>query len=255
MEERRSPVQTSFERKEKKYLLDQCSYERIRIRLADFMQEDQYGLSTVCSIYYDTKEYDLIHRSLEKPLYKEKFRLRSYGVPREDSVVFAEIKKKYDGIVYKRRVAARLSDMRAFLERGAPLAENEQIQKEIRWFLQRYQPRPVIWLGYERIALTGIRQPELRITFDSNLRYRTDRLDLSQGAEGKLFRPEQFYVMEIKFPASAPLWLAETLSDLEIYPGTFGKYGVCFREQMFSARENSLNSYQETIKQEDYVLC
>lgn len=132
MERRDAGIQISFARKEEKYLLNQAEYEAVRIKLSDFMEEDTYGQTTVCSVYYDTDSHDLIQRSLEKPLYKEKFRLRSYEVSAEDSTVYAEIKKKYDGIVYKRRVAAEYSRMRLFLEQGTPLEGNEQIQREIR---------------------------------------------------------------------------------------------------------------------------
>jgi hypothetical protein len=228
-----SMIQTTFRRKEKKYLLDGPAYENLRRRLEPYMEEDCYGLTTVCSIYYDNDSHELIQKSLEKPMYKEKFRLRSYGIPKEDSLVFAEIKKKYDGIVYKRRVAADLAHMRRFINEGERLPQDLQIQKEIQWMLERYQLKPAIWLGYERIALVGKDDPNLRITFDANLRYRKDRLDLAAGDGGTLFRPEPFHLMEAKFMNSAPLWLTRILSEEKIYPGSFSKYGTCFQEKIF----------------------
>ena len=226
-------VQTSFKRKEKKYLLNKDQYEALRNRLKEHMQEDEYGLTTIMSIYYDNEDYQLIHRSIEKPRYKEKFRLRSYGVPKETTKVFAEIKKKYDGIVYKRRVTAPLSDMRAFLKGELTLQDNPQIQQEILWMFKRYSLEPKVLIIYDRIALFGIEDPSLRITFDSNLRYRTEDLDLSKGSHGELFEPEDFYIMEIKFPQSAPLWLTRILDELKIYPGSFSKIGTAFKNYVF----------------------
>ena len=232
MESTPSAVQTSFKRKEKKYLLDRCQYEALRKRLSEHMKEDQYGLSTIMSIYYDDDDFSLIQRSIEKPLYKEKFRLRSYGVPKETAPVFAEIKKKYDGIVYKRRVTAPLKEMRGFLTEGASLKDNNpQIQAEIRYMFHRLKLHPAVMVIYERIALYGIQDPSLRITFDMNLRYRTDDLDLSLGDHGKAFMPEDFYIMEIKFPLTSPLWLVQILDELKIYPGSFSKIGTCFTQE------------------------
>ena len=231
------PVQTSFKRKEKKYLLNRKQYEALRLRMQPYMQEDQYGLTTIMSIYYDNDDFQLIHRSIEKPLYKEKFRLRSYGVPKEGTKVFAEIKKKYDGIVYKRRVTAPMSEMRQFLEGKWKLPDNEQVQQEILWMLKRYRLEPKVLVMYDRLALFGIEDPSLRITFDSNLRYRTEDLDLTHGSFGELFEPEDFYIMEIKFPQSTPLWLVRILDELHIYPGSFSKIGTVFSNNIFKNQQ------------------
>ena len=47
------------------------------------MSVDSYGKHTIGNVYYDTDTYELITRPVEKPKYKEKFRIRSYGIPRE----------------------------------------------------------------------------------------------------------------------------------------------------------------------------
>ena len=86
---------TVFKRYEKKYMLTKEQYESFKEDIDDFMKIDEYGLSTICNIYYDTVDYKLISRSIEKPIYKEKIRLRSYGIPTPDSTVFLELKKKY----------------------------------------------------------------------------------------------------------------------------------------------------------------
>ncbi len=225
-------VQSTFERYEKKFLLTQVQYERILPLLKKEMAEDCYGSYTVCNIYFDTDFYDLIRASLDKPNYKEKFRLRSYGVPGGGGLVFAEIKKKYDGIVYKRRVGASPAQIQAFLKEGERLSENLQIQREIQWFLGFYRPKPKVFIGYDRIALAGKEDKGIRITFDFRIRWRMDRLTLQSGDEGEPVLNGDEIVMEVKTPGAIPLWLADALNKYEIYPLGFSKFGVCYQRHI-----------------------
>jgi len=105
-----SDFQSVFKRKEVKYLLSREQYEAFLPALLEIAEIDRYGESDILSMYFDTPNYRLIRTSLEKPVYKEKFRLRTYGVPTSDTPAFAEIKKKYDGIVYKRRISLPYPD-------------------------------------------------------------------------------------------------------------------------------------------------
>lgn len=223
-------IQYTFKRYEQKYLLTAARYEELMPELRRQMVEDRYGRYPICNIYYDTEDYKLIRASVEKPAYKEKFRIRSYGVPDRDSVVFAEIKKKYNGVVYKRRVASPPAEIERFITGGVPLPEDPQIQREIRWLLQAYRPEPRVFLGYERVALTGKEDSSFRITFDQNLRYRTYDLDLCKGVNGTqvLGDGDDRIIMEIKTAAAAPLWLVSLLSGQGIYPTSFSKYGTCY---------------------------
>lgn len=221
-------VQHSFERYEKKYLLTPAQYEALLPRLRERMTEDEYGMYTICNIYYDTEDYSLIRTSLSRPAYKEKFRLRSYGVPGERSLVFAEIKKKFDGVVYKRRVEGEPETIQAFVDQGKSLPADSQIQREITCFLKRYHPEPRVFIAYERLALAG-KEEDLRITFDRNIRWRDRELDLRAGDQGSPVLADDGIVMEIKVPSAFPVWLASCLSVLEIYPTSFSKYGTCYR--------------------------
>ncbi len=223
-------IQHSFKRYEKKCLLTKEQYRGILPALKEHLTPDEYGVHTVCSIYYDTDNFDLIRRSLESPAYKEKFRLRSYGVPQPEGMIFAEIKKKYDGVVYKRRVDGSAGQIAAFVRDEEELdGEDPQIQREIRWFLHQYQPAPKVFIGCERVAMLGKTESELRVTFDWNLRWRGDRLDLCKGSDGRPLLPENQIVMEIKTPDTIPLWLVEALSEQEIYAAGFSKYGYCYQ--------------------------
>jgi SPX domain protein involved in polyphosphate accumulation len=166
---------------EKKYLLTKEQYNQLLNRIEPFMLRDKYGLHTICNIYYDTDNYDLIRISSERPIYKEKLRLRSYGIPSEEDTVFLEIKKKYKGTVYKRRISLRLKDAVNYLEHGIKPCCDNQILHEIDYFIDYYKPSGKVFIAYDRTAFYGREDASIRITFDQNIRSRTYDLDLSKG--------------------------------------------------------------------------
>lgn len=229
-ESKMAGIEYTFKRYEKKFLLNPWQYEELLTGFKQWMEMDGYGLHTICNIYFDTDNFDLIRASIEKPPYKEKFRLRSYGTPGSDDNIFAEIKKKYKGIVYKRRIALKQHEMQYFFSGGEVLRENRQIQREIHWFFKMYDIKPKVFTGYERTAFTGRDNPGLRITFDQNIRWRMEELDLCAGDKGSLVMDDNKILMEIKFPQAVPLWLASLLSELKIYPHSFSKYGTCYKK-------------------------
>lgn len=186
-------IQYSFQRHEIKYLLTPTQYTLLVPALKRELDLD--GQYTVCNIYYDTPSYDLIRTSISKPVYKEKFRLRHYG-PAEKGLLFAEIKKKYQGVVYKRRVVAPMDEIVSFLAQGTHLPEQEQTQREIRTFFQMYHPVPKVFIGYDRETFSDMDDPDLRLTFDHNLRWRTDDLNFSFGDRGRPILDEERIVME-----------------------------------------------------------
>lgn len=220
-----------FRRSERKYLLTEEQYHRLWELVSPYMEEDEYGHSTICNIYYDTADYELIRSSIEKPVYKEKLRLRSYGIPANDTTVFIEIKKKYNGIVYKRRIGLPLQEAEKSLEQGfiEPVAGQEQISSEINYFLQRAALVPAVFLAYDRDAFRGVDDAELRMTFDFNIRSRQEHLSLSDGAEGNLFFQNGEVMLEIKTIGSYPLWLVHAMEECQIYPVSFSKYGNIYK--------------------------
>lgn len=224
----------TFQRIEKKYLLNRRQYRTLRMMMEPYIQEDEYGLSTICNVYYDTTNYELIRRSIEKPIYKEKLRVRSYGTPGESDAVFIEIKKKFDSVVYKRRIRLPMREARNYLNHGikpkSPV--NQQILCEIDYFMQYYQPIPKMYIAYDRIATYGIEDSSIRITFDANIRAREYATDLADGDEGGLLFAEDEVLMEIKVGGAYPLWMTEILSALEVYPVSFSKYGSFYKQSM-----------------------
>ena len=219
----------TFERSEKKYLITTAQYTALREVLDKRMTADKYEQYTVCNLYFDTDHNDLIRRSIEKPRYKEKLRLRSYGVVADDDKVFLEIKKKYKGVVYKRRIVLPYGEAKAYLYDGIPPRETGQIFREIDYFIKFYHAFPKLYLSYDRVALCGVGEEKgLRVTFDRNIQSRTYDLDLSIPPSGEqLLTPDQ-WLMEIKAPGAVPLWLSEALTRLAIYPNSFSKYGKVY---------------------------
>ncbi|MEF9938997.1 MAG: polyphosphate polymerase domain-containing protein [Clostridium sp.] len=223
-------AQAVFNRYEKKYLMPESIYHELQSKLRPHMQEDEYGIHTICNIYYDTPDYDLIRRSIEKPVYKEKLRLRSYGVPTLDSNVFLEIKKKYRKIVNKRRIQLTLREAYDYVERGIRPEGESQILREIDFFLRRYPLTRGIYLAYDRIALFGRQDHDFRVTFDHNIRSRRTLMGLENGTKGEFLLPEGYFLMESKIMGATPLWFTEILSELSIYSVSFSKYGNIYKK-------------------------
>ena len=248
-------TQTVFNRYEKKYLMPEPVYLALRQRLAPYMQADQYGLHTICNIYYDTPDYDLIRRSIEKPVYKEKLRLRSYGVPTPDSTVFLEIKKKYDKVVNKRRIPLTLREAYAYLDQGIRPPQEGQILREIDFFLQRYPLQRSLYLAYDRIALFQKENPDFRVTFDQNIRSRQMDMGLEKGDSGTLLLPEGYRLMESKIMGATPLWFTRILSELQIYPVSFSKYGNIYKTRFDAFHPDALMAHRlgnwEHIRRKD----
>ncbi len=224
-------IQSCFKRYEKKYRLTPAQQRIITEGMREHMTADEHAAYTICSIYYDTPDWHLIRTSLEKPVYKEKLRVRSYGTPSDNSKVFVELKKKYDGVVYKRRITARADSAAAFLS-GADSGAYGQIGREIQWFQSFYSAAPSVFIAYDRLAFAGKEDPELRITFDTNLRWRDTDLDLRRGDYGAPIDDPDMVLMEIKIPGVCPLWLSRLLSEAGAYPTSFSKYGTCYKNHI-----------------------
>ncbi len=218
-----------FRRIEEKYIITKEQYEELLKRIENHIEKDEYYESTICNVYFDNDKNDLIIRSIEKPPYKMKIRLRSYGIPRKRDDVFLEVKLKHKDIVGKRRVKLKLSDFYNYLNKGIYDSSN-QIMKELDYFFRYYQLQPSYYLAYDRKSYKGKEEEELRITFDSNLRSRKEDLRLELGDAGKKYFKEERYIMEIKTLDAIPLWLVRNLSELKIFPISFSKIGSIYRK-------------------------
>lgn len=216
-----------FKRVEKKYMLTREQYEYLINAISPYMAPDQYGETEIRNIYFDNADNELIETSLLKPTYKEKLRLRSYGVPKMDSTVFFEIKKKYRGIVYKRRISMKLKEAYAYIDGGKlPESIEGNIPTEIDYMMNRYSLTPKAFISYKRVAWTCESEPDLRITFDRDITSRYDDTRLESTADGHKILPKDTVLMEIKIPGAMPLWLAHILSEKNIFPHSFSKFGT-----------------------------
>lgn len=223
-----------FNRVEKKYRLSDAQHRLLLERLRPYMNEDKFckhgRFYSITNLYFDTWDDLLIRRSIEKPVYKEKIRLRSYGVPRMEDKVYLEIKKKYKGIVNKRRTVLRLVEAYEFLLEGKVPKEREyvnyQVLKELEYIMKLYEPEPKLYLAYDRLALHGKEDKELRVTFDKNVRGRREALRLEAGDQGEQIIASDEWIMEIKTLGGMPVWLSELLSEFQIYTQSFSKYGT-----------------------------
>ncbi|MCR5209061.1 MAG: polyphosphate polymerase domain-containing protein [Lachnospiraceae bacterium] len=222
-----------FKRVEKKYLLTSEQGRLLIEKLGDRIEDDMYSDYTICNIYYDTEGNDLIRRSLAKPKFKEKFRLRCYGEAGEDSMVFLELKKKWRGVVYKRRVEMPLKDAELYLsEHIYPQKYDCQILKEIDYAIGFYRLVPKVFLAYDRKAYVVKDMPEIRFTLDERIRSRKTEIDLKKGSHGDLLYEDNMKLLEIKAPAALPIWFADILAELDIYSTSFSKYGRVYESRL-----------------------
>ena len=223
----------TFKRYELKYMLTRYQYKQIKSEMIRYMQPDRFAHSQIINIYFDTPSHRLIRDSIEKPVYKEKLRLRSYGVPDDDSEVFIELKKKYKSVVYKRRLEVSEQEAMDYLVGGQPLHEDCQIGREIDYFMQVYKDlEPAVVLSYERDSYKGIDDPELRITFDYNILWQNDDLTLQKEPYGYKVIPEYKVLMEIKMAGGFPLWLSHLLTKYGAYKTSFSKYGEAYKQMV-----------------------
>ncbi len=222
-----------FRRYELKYLLTPAQRDFVLEAIEPYMRLDKYGRTTIRNVYYDTDSYRLIRRSIEKPLYKEKLRIRSYQLADRDSAVFVELKKKYDGVVYKRRIALPEVVASDWLCGRTQAPCDTQISREIDYFMSHYEGlHPAMFLSYEREAFQERDGGDFRITFDDNILCRQHDMSLCHEPGGISVLPPHRVLMEIKCTGAIPLWMVNILSQGRIYKTAFSKYGRAYIENV-----------------------
>lgn len=221
--------QMIFKRCEIKYMLNRKQQEIIKGAMEDHMIADIHGRNTICSLYFDTPDFLLVRRSIDHPIYKEKLRLRSYGVADKNSTVFLELKKKYDSVVYKRRVGMTEKEAENYLISG-DFVKDSQILREIDYCLSHYcHLAPAVMLSYQREAFYDKDDPDFRMTFDDQILWRDNHLSLCDGIFGAPILDEDHVLLEVKTAQAIPMWLVKVLSENHIYKTSFSKYGTAYR--------------------------
>jgi len=229
--------QAVFKRYEMKYMMTRKQKKTVLAAMLPYMKLDAFGHTTIRNIYFDTDSYILVRRSIEKPIYKEKLRIRSYRQAQAQDQVFIELKKKYDDVVYKRRESLTQLETLEWLVMGTSFPKASQIGDEIDYFFQLYQPlKPKVFLSYEREAFYALDGSDFRVTFDEKILARQEELSLSQEVWGEPLTDEDMVLMEIKTSGGIPLWMTHVLTQEKIYKTSFSKYGTAY-EKMLCERQ------------------
>lgn len=224
----------TFKRYEEKYIVNEIDVKLLLPEINRNMTPDAYCLDgrtyPTFNIYFDNDTNDIIRHSVAKPYFKEKLRIRSYfSDPEPDQTVFIEIKKKIGKTVCKRRAALKYKDALAFIEKNEyPYScdyMQRQVMGEIEYFINTHNAKPAVYIRYDRYAFFDNENPQIRLTFDSNIHTRRDRLYFGCGTDGELLLDDKTFVMELKIIGAVPLWLADLLSELGIFHTGFSKYG------------------------------
>lgn len=235
---------STFCRKEMKFLITEEQMHVLLKETAAYFDYDAFcpngSWYLIRNIYMDTEQNQLIHLSTMGPTYKEKVRIRKYGTydDQKDSY-YLEMKKKAEGIVFKRRVHFTKEDLDTFLKNKQVLngynAFSQQVMKEFIYLFEQYEIAPKLFLSYERLALKGKEEPTLRMTFDRNILTRRDNFEFDKAGGDALLKPHQI-IMEIKFENAMPLWLAHLLASHQIYKTSFSKYGHEYQKYVMKKR-------------------
>lgn len=205
------------------------------------MVPDEYSHSSIRNLYLDTPDFLLIRRSLERSVYKEKLRVRSYGQAGEQEPVFVELKKKYCSVVYKRRITLPQSQVLSCLEGVRPW-QDSQIGRELAYTMNFYQNlRPAVFLSYERDAYRGLQDPDFRVTFDTKIRYRQEELTLDSEPWGTSILDLGQVLMELKVAGGLPIWMAHVLSQQRVFKTSFSKYGTAYQNILLTGQRGERN--------------
>ncbi len=232
--------QAVFKRYEMKYMMTGKQQKTVLEAMLPHMRLDSFGHTQIRNVYFDTDNYRLVRRSIEKPSYKEKLRIRSYEKVIAQDKIFVELKKKYDDIVYKRRESLPYTDLSAWLKKGstAPFPVDTQIGREIAYFFTYYQTMEAkVFLSYEREAFYALDGSDFRVTFDENILARREALSLSEEIWGERLIDQDCVLMEIKTSGGIPLWMTKVLTQGRIYKTSFSKYGAAYLNMIYGAED------------------
>ena len=226
-------MQSIFKRYEKKYLITVEQSIILQQIMSQYMVPDQHDEYLVQNLYYDTDRWDIVQTSINKPLYKEKMRLRCYGEAHHKSEFYLELKKKYKGIVYKRRITIPAQSLVNSSVHTVVSETQSQISRELDFYFRENEIAEKIYISYQRIAFVGKEAKELRVTFDADIRFRLGDLIFSNSTDGQHILSEDKMIMEIKTPVGMPLWMASALTENNIFPTAFSKFGICYTEHIY----------------------
>jgi len=247
-----------FTRTEIKYMIGEKTFRRLCEELSPHIFNDKFFFEKIHTIYYDSEHDEVICHSLEKPAFKEKLRIRAYEQEGQlFAEAFVELKKKYKGLGSKRRLKISLQGAQTLLscKKPADILGDVQIAKEILFFIKKTSCFPKFYLSSDRYSFRGLKESDLRITFDTNILYRNARLSFCSDRSDEQLLAHGNYLMELKSSESLPLWLTSTLSKYKIYPISFSKYGRAFERHLAQKLNDGINTIAEKCSAENQYLC
>lgn len=225
-------IQTNFQRIETKYILDRATLALLEAEMQPYLIPDDYATSTISNVYFDNDDFQMIQDSIAKKGGREKLRMRTYvEEPTDDSQVFLEIKKKCDEVGFKYRLVSNLTSVVNYIENGLAdeTISDERVKAEVEELQERYVDlKPKMGISYERYSMKGLEDKKVRVTVDSNIRYRDYDVDLTSGRYGLPLLEEGQVIMEIKISGQYPQWLADILTKYRLEDQSFSKYGRAY---------------------------
>lgn len=230
-------VLCSFKRYERKYLVSKSKAQDFLSLVSDRLSFDAFCVGgrkyRIYNIYFDTDDFAVIRESVSKPAFKEKARFRAYDNYAETGMGFLEIKRKIRGVVVKRRIALSEPDALRFVSTGVlPPDLDGQMARELKWYFDCNDVGPRAYISYDRMAFFCTDDKNIRVTFDDNILYRTHDVSVLAGDDGQSLLPSDICILELKFAEAMPVWMASALSECEIYPHSFSKYGNVYKQLM-----------------------
>ena len=250
-------AQTEFKRYEYKYIIDDITYYKLLAKLENFMDYDIFCKDNkpyeIFNIYFDTKDDDVIKKSLSHPYYKEKLRLRSYNQSGDDDLVFLELKKKIDGVVSKRRIIVTLADSKKVLDGSLNvnlIEGSTNALYEITNYINRYELFAKLAISYQRLALFAKDGSGFRVSFDTNIRTNREKLGLENTQNSNLLLRNKI-LMEAKIKGPLPIWFVHILSELNIKRTSFSKYGNEYMTYTSNKKVNEIKVAKVKERRED----
>ena len=236
------PLETTFKRIETKYIVSKDKIDKLIQDLKEYLVEDDYPISTISNIYFDTEDFDVLQEDRLSNKHKEKVRMRTYlSNPKADSQVFLEIKTKdQEGVGRKFRLLSTPSSIINFMTKGhldASITDTvviEKVQKLHQDYKQAIQPRMYIYYDRyslkEKKSIEGCHYNKIRITIDQNLVYRDETVSLFAGNHGAPLLDSNTVIMEIKAPGNKPQWLQDILDKYDLMEHKFSKYSCAYHK-------------------------
>ena len=214
-----------FNRFELKYLISYDTSQRLQQDLKKYVIPDSYsksenGLYTLSSLYYDTEDYRFYREKVDWLKYRRKLRVRQYETEKpltDDSIVYVEIKQRVDRVTQKRRVPMTYKEAMDFCNDGIiPPHEkrDEPVIFELYQFIKQNNLKPSCITSYMRNAYFGTDYDTwLRVTFDTNIRYRKKNLNLADKEIWEFMVSPDKVIMEVKANERVPYRLTEMIAS------------------------------------------